>query len=307
MFVARFIDARKVAASMAVSAMQVNVKYVRGIEKAAWMYGNVKTRNSLLLISFLKGILALASSFSVPKTIVLKTEERLTHRAFIANACMRADLRIVRYESDRIMAPAVIGIMNARARITRWKNFNKMEIPKVYIVGDFHRDTEKRLKYVEENDIDLVLVRYKQWMKTPKVKKWIKRKKMNARWLPHCANTRIFKDYDLSRSFDVVSSGRCSQDVYPFRVVIRDTLSTTPNIRFLMPKHVTYELIKGKSPSEVLMFENYAKFLFRSKIFIFGSSIYNYALAKYTDGMACNTLVRALMPYGWKRFTFCSR
>jgi len=190
--------------------------------------------------------------------------------------------------------------------VTRWKNLSQVKIPKALIIEDFHRDTEKQLKYVEESNVDLVLFRYKQWMNIPVVKKWIKRKKVNVEWLPHCVNTKIFRDYGIPRNSDVVSSGRCSQKVYPFRVGIRDVLSATPGIRFSMPKHVTYELIKGKPSSEVLMFENYAKFLSLSKIFIFGSSIYNYALAKYTEGMACNTLVMAPMPKDGKDLHFAS-
>jgi len=65
-----------------------------------------------------------------------------------------------------------------------------------------------------------------------------------------------------------------------------------------------HELIKGKNPSEILMFENYTKFLSQSKIFIFGSSIYNYPLEKYTEGMACNTLVMAPMPLDGKDLHF---
>jgi len=128
-------------------------------------------------------------------------------------------------------SPDVILMEDFFPSATRWKSINQVKIPKAYIIGDFHRGTEKRLKYVEENNIDLVLFRCKQWMKTPSVKKWMKRKKVNARWLPLCVNTKIFRDYGLPRNFDVVSSGLCSQNIYPFRVVIRDTLSRTSGIK----------------------------------------------------------------------------
>ena len=198
----------------------------------------------------------------------------------------------------------VILMENVFPLATQWKTLNQVKIPKALIVTDFHRDPKKLLKYIEESHIDLVLFGYKQWLNIPRVKKWIRRKKVSAKWLPHCANTKVFRDYGLPRRFDVVSSGRCSQKVYPLRVAIRDTLSSTSDIRFSMPKHAAYELAKGKSPSEVLVFENYAKFLSQAKIFIFGSSIYNYALMKYTEGMACNTLVMAPMPMDGKDLHF---
>jgi glycosyltransferase involved in cell wall biosynthesis len=177
---------------------------------------------------------------------------------------------------------------------TRFKNINQVKTPKVLLIGDFHRNTKEIQKYVEKNQIDLVLFIYKHWMTT--LEKWIERKKVNAKWLPHCVNTKVFHDYGSPRKIDVVSSGFCEQKIYPFRVLIRDTLRTIPDVRFLMPKHPKFELAKGKSPSQVLIRENYARFLSQSKIFIFGSSIYNYALMKYTEGMACNTLVMAPMP-----------
>lgn len=201
-------------------------------------------------------------------------------------------------------SPDIILVEDFFPSATRWKSLSRVKVPKALIIDDFHRDPEKRLKYLEESNIDLVLFGTKQCMNIPRVKRWIKRKKVNSKWLPLCVNTKIFRDYGLPRKFDVVSSGRCSEKVYPFRVVIRDTLSVTPGIGFSMPEHVTSELIKGKPSSEVLRFGNYARFLSQSKIFIFGSSIYNYALAKYTEGMACNTLVMASMPIDGKDLHF---
>lgn len=193
-------------------------------------------------------------------------------------------------------SPDVILIDHLFATGTQWKSFSQVKIPKAFILADIHEGRGARaMKYVEENNIDLFLVIIKQWMNTPGVKKWIKRKKVNARWLPWSVNRKIFRDYGLSRNFDVVSTGVPWQKAYPFRALIGKTLSRIPDIRFSMPKHPKFELAKGKPLSQLLVRQKYAKFLSQSKILIF-SDILHYPTQKYTEGMACNTLVMAPMP-----------
>ncbi len=74
-------------------------------------------------------------------------------------------------------------------------------------------------------------------------------------------------------------------------------LQKVTDFRFVMPPHARYDMARGKAASGALIRDNYAKFLSHSRIFIFDSSVYNYALMKYTEGLACKTLVMAPRPH----------
>jgi len=73
-----------VAASRDVFAMRVRMRNAAGRVAADWMYGRVKRRNRRLFISSLNLIFALASTLSVPDTMVSKTPDMLPNKRFIA-------------------------------------------------------------------------------------------------------------------------------------------------------------------------------------------------------------------------------
>lgn len=178
-----------------------------------------------------------------------------------------------------------------------WKNLKKVKFPKAIVMTDPHYRFEEKLEYIKRNKIDLCLSIAKFVFRWPEFTEWAhQNRNVNFRWLPHSVNIEVFRDYGLPRNLDVLSSGSYSRKVYPFRVKIKNTLERTKDIKFLMPKHARFDLIKGKMSSQILIRERYAKFLSQSKLLIFGSSIYNYPVAKYFEGMACNTLVMAPMP-----------
>ena len=178
-----------------------------------------------------------------------------------------------------------------------WKNLDKIKIPKAIIIHDAHYKLQEQLDYIKRNKIDLCLSVCKFVFRSSIFRKWVDANKtVNFGWLPHAVNIDVFRDYGLERIWDVVSSGSYDKKVYPFRVKIKNTLERTKDIKFLMPKHARFDLIKGKPSSHILIRENYAKFLSQSKIFLFGSSIYNYPAAKYFEGMGSNTLVMAPLP-----------
>ena len=142
-------------------------------------------------------------------------------------------------------------------------------------------------------------------MNLPRVRKWrAHNDNIACEWLPHSVDTRIFRDYNLPIEFDVVSAGSRMKSVYPLRRQIESTLANTTDIRFAAPPHARFELMKGETPSKALIRENFAMFLTRSKMFAFGPSIYKYAVMKYFEGMACNTMVMAPTPFDAKDLHF---
>ena len=178
-----------------------------------------------------------------------------------------------------------------------WENLDKVEIPKALIFDDPHFQPDERIEYIRKNKIDLVLFVYKYSI--PHFKD-----KINCRieWLPWSVNTSIFKDYGLDRTYDVSFLGHTNPRAYPFRTKIVETLSKHPDIKFFTKEHPggSWNL----DPKKHLIGENYARVVAQSKIFAFDTGIYNGAIAKFYEGMACNTLVAAPMPFDGEELHF---
>lgn len=169
----------------------------------------------------------------------------------------------------------------------QWKNLEKIEIPKAFIISDPHHEPSKKMAYIRKNKIDLTLFVLKHTLKQFKDKI-----DCPVGWLPWSVDTRVFRDYGFERKYDVTFLGAADR-FYPLRQKILETLPKTPGIKFFTKSH------PGKwniDPKKDLCRENYAKVLAQSKIFIFGTGIANYPVAKFFEAMACNTLVMAPMP-----------
>lgn len=150
---------------------------------------------------------------------------------------------------------------------------------KALLVADFHKPG--LLTLVKRSGFDVVIFLYKWWMDRLR-----DQLDCPVAWLPHSVETDVFKDYGV-KTYDVGSSGTLYERVYPFRTLIKSSLSKAQGINFFMPMHARF---KG------LIREDYARFISQCKIFIFGSSIYNYPIMKYTEGMASGSLVMAPTP-----------
>jgi spore maturation protein CgeB len=178
-----------------------------------------------------------------------------------------------------------------------WLELNRIKTPKAMVLSDPHHFLTRKLEYAEKNLIDLVFFDCKFAMMHPKTIEWRERNpSISVRWLPHSVDTDVFRDYKIPRRLDVISSGSRNSTVYPLRQKIYHELSKKQDIKFSMPPHARYFINSSKTISKTMIRENYARFLSSAKIFIFGSSIYNYPVMKYTEGMACNTLVMAPEP-----------
>jgi len=173
----------------------------------------------------------------------------------------------------------------------RWKNLHRVSVPKALIISDPHEEPSRKVDYIKQNNIDLAL--FITRFSIDKFKDiGLSAIGCSCAWLPWSVDTSVFKDYGLSRIHDVSFLGMVNR-YYPLRQKILKVLPKTKDIRFYTRKHPGDWNLK---PERDLFRESYARILAQSKIFIFDSSILNYPVAKYVEGMACKTLVMAPMP-----------
>jgi len=177
----------------------------------------------------------------------------------------------------------------------KWKNLDKIEIPKAFIISDPHHEQTGKIEYINKNEIDLSLFVVKH-----SIMRFKNKMNCSIRWLPWSVDIRVFRDYGFERDYDVTFLGTVGR-YYPLRKKILNTLKKTPDIKFFTAQRPSGWNL---DPKIHLFKENYSKVLAKSKIFIFGTSILNYPLAKFFEGMACNTLVMAPMPYDSQELHF---
>lgn len=197
---------------------------------------------------------------------------------------------------------AIVLLNSFFAQVGYSQNVDFIKCRKVNIIADIHLGYGDYLRCIQKVKFDLILFVYKWWMNKLRGKV-----QSEVGLLPHSVNTEIFKDYGLPRKYDVVSAGTRFSEAYPLREKIYNAFSTDSSVKFSMPIHPQLTMKRPRFASDFnshMIRENYARFLSQSKIFAFGSSIHNYALAKYVEGMASGTLVLAPKPKDFEHLGF---
>jgi spore maturation protein CgeB len=197
---------------------------------------------------------------------------------------------------------AVLVMMNDFFAQLNFGDCSFVTCPKAYLIADVHLAHRQHIHCIKKSRFDLVLFVYKWWENRV-------RKQVGAKtgWLPHSVNTNVFRDYRLPKLYDAVSAGHSFPDHYPLRHLIQKTLPNVSGLKFSMPTHPQLNMNQQKLQSDASKFlvrENYAKFLNQSKMLVFGSSIHNYPVAKYVEGMGSETLVLAQFPKDGKELGF---
>jgi hypothetical protein len=176
-----------------------------------------------------------------------------------------------------------------------WHDAQFIKCPKVLYMADLHYRPHRNIPVIKKSGFDKILFVYKSNMDW-----WKRAVSGNVGWLPHSVNADVFKDYCEPKKYDVVSAGNLWRGAYPFRNLINDAFSGSSNIHYAFPKHpqqtMTRRIFNQDPAKNCCVYENYARFLNSSRLFVFDSSIHNYALAKYFEGMAAQTLVLAPTP-----------
>ena len=116
--------------------------------------------------------------------------------------------------------------------------------------------------------------------------------------IPHCIEKTIFKDYNLPKEYDVIFVGINSPTIYPLRGKFYNILQNS-NLKYKTKiiEHPGYSI--DDVDKQVI---EYAKTLNKAKIVVSCSSKYQYLLAKYTEIVACKSLLLADVPDQSKPF-----
>jgi hypothetical protein len=135
---------------------------------------------------------------------------------------------------------------------------------------------------------DVVFYRYKQSFRKMHPEIWkINKKKF---WLPHSIDTSLYKDYKLDKEIGILLPGVIGGRYYPLRRKIHGALKDLPFYRRIRrPKETVYKQRKWPIRRE------YAKLLNKSKIVITDGATVKYAVMKYFEIPACNSMLMA----GW--------
>lgn len=164
----------------------------------------------------------------------------------------------------------------------KFKNLNKCKIPKALKCADPWANIWKHVKFIKENDVDLILMNYK--CSTPEYRKHLPNRKFG--WLPHTVNSNLFRNLNLKRPIDVMCAGAGMLSHYPLRYLLFNEI---PKMK---------ELNVFTSRGHNLTFNEYVETINKSKIFAFGnvnvkvgnSNVLIFAMAKTYEIMACGTL-----------------
>ncbi|MDD2619567.1 MAG: glycosyltransferase [Syntrophomonadaceae bacterium] len=159
-----------------------------------------------------------------------------------------------------------------------------LSIPFAVALHDLHYQIEARKEAIIGANILHVFSLYRD-----SFYEWYPELGHKLHWLPHHANTDIFKDYGLPRAIDYLFMGAVHEGVYPLRYKILRKMKGRAG--FVYHEHPGYR--NYDDGDEALVGKNYALEINRAKIFLTCNSRYRYTLAKYFEILACKTLLLA--------------
>jgi len=188
---------------------------------------------------------------------------------------------IPEYDVEKIVnkeKPDVIMIGNNQYKFF---NLNKVKIPKALKCTDHWANIWSHIKFIKNNDIQLVLMNYN--CATPEYQKYLPERKFGR--LPHTLNTSLFKNLGLKREIDVMCIEAYS-GTYPVKSAIYHELKKSQSFEVFTPLPHT------------LSFDDYVRKINQSKIFAFGnvnmsvgeSKVMVFPMAKIYEIMGCETL-----------------
>ena len=161
------------------------------------------------------------------------------------------------------------------------------ELTVPYAVGlhDLHHRFSIRKKILQEEGVKYVFTHYRDFFL-----RWYPEFAMHMRWIPHHANTDVFKDYGLEKDIGLLLAGALTEPYYPLRSAVVRRFSGRPE--FVLLPHPGYRRI-GENESGVRVGRAYAMELNRAKICLTCDSALHYTVMKYFEIPACNSLLLA--------------
>lgn len=183
------------------------------------------------------------------------------------------------------------------------EGLDKIDIPTGCFVIDLHWEPDQRVKYIEENRIDLIFSVSKNPFLTV-----FPQFKQKLCWLPWSINPAVMKDWRKQKDIDsllmglvYVEKNNLSGHILPkqipfkgryaFRDAVFEQLKATPG--FVFHPHQGHLVTKSKN---LIVNEDYAKELNRAKIFYTCGSrnkTGGLPVLKFFEALACKTLLLA--------------
>jgi len=106
----------------------------------------------------------------------------------------------------------------------KWRNLDKVRIPKAVRCSDPWRNILRQVKWIKKNKIDLVFLLH--GAATPEYQKRVKAKCVG---LFQSLSSKLFKNLNLERIYDVFLTGNLSSNPYPLRHAIYNAYRHNPN------------------------------------------------------------------------------
>lgn len=178
-----------------------------------------------------------------------------------------------------------------------------------YLV-DLHRDPAKLVREFNNSELDALLmttIRLEKQLVNNLISPippnyYIDNLEIPFFHMAPCINPRIYKPTPGKKEFDVAFLGNIVPPHYPLRHRMWKELRPLAGkerwklLIQISPPGLALDKKISRLKTEHLVGEKYADALGRSKIFLFGTSIYRYPLMKFYEGMACGACVMADIP-----------
>lgn len=162
---------------------------------------------------------------------------------------------------------------------------SSLSIPYGIIMHDIHYKIDDRKKYIKNNRVKHIFSIYRD-----NFEKWYPEFTDRMRWLPHFANTKIFRDYGLKKEIDWLLMGKVSSH-YPLRKKILEKMKERSG--FVYHEHPGYGSLSDEKKESALYGKRYAREINRAKMFLTCGLKYKYPVRKYYEVLACKTLLLA--------------
>ncbi|MTI67729.1 MAG: glycosyltransferase family 1 protein [Firmicutes bacterium] len=173
---------------------------------------------------------------------------------------------------------------------------DKVSIPKGCLVGDVHYLPQKRIEYIEKNNINIIF----SLSKYPFLKVF-PQYESKFRWLPHSINENYIKDWKLDKTIDFLLMGQLYYEDeknppkqlppkgrYKFRDTVLERMKHEKGFTFHPhPGH------RAKPSENLIINEKYGCELNKSKIFFTCGSILKGPVKKFFEAPGCKTLLLA--------------
>ncbi|MEW9672179.1 glycosyltransferase [Ammoniphilus sp. 3BR4] len=158
---------------------------------------------------------------------------------------------------------------------------DQVSIPKGAYVNDAQWSPQNRMRYFEQNRIDIIFSTYKYGFlsRYPKFKS-------KFRWLPYSINPQVTKDWGANKEIDFLFMGQIDPR-YPFRAAVVDRMKGISGFKYYSHRN------NAPLPKNMKLNEEFSKEINRSKIFFTCGSIFKYAVLKFFEAPGSRTLLLA--------------